>query len=60
MQIFEDGITKTLLREVLREPLDHFGIGELVEISRAVSPAILTLQAYDQAPPRGRRDLSVC
>jgi hypothetical protein len=27
MQILEDGLAKTLLREVLREPLEPFGTG---------------------------------
>jgi hypothetical protein len=27
MQILEHGIAKTLLRQVLREPLEHFGTG---------------------------------
>jgi hypothetical protein len=29
MQILEHGVAKTLLREVLREPLGHFRIGKV-------------------------------
>src|ERR1700730_4870072 len=57
MQILEDGIAKTLLREVLREPLEHFGIGR--DFTCGFASHCETPGLRSSEPP-GRRDLSVC